>query len=234
MDRQGNKYTFLYASVMVVVVATVLAFISESLTPLQKENEKQAKMIDSLKSVGIESTTENVSEQYDKYIGDKVFIVNFEGERQNVEAQEAFNIDLSKEVRKPLTERQYPVYECHLDNGEVKYILPVRGKGLWGPIWGYIALNEDKKTLFGATFDHKGETPGLGAEITQDAFQDQFKGKTIFDETGELVAIEVVKGGVPDDAPHSVDAVSGGTITSQGVETMLVNYFTGYEAFLKK
>ncbi|WP_016778243.1 NADH:ubiquinone reductase (Na(+)-transporting) subunit C [Anaerophaga thermohalophila] len=234
MDRQGNKYTFLYASVMVIVVATVLAFISEALTPIQKKNEEEAKMIDILRSVNIESTTADVAEKYNKYIGDKVFIVNYEGERQETDAQTAFNIDLSKEVRKPLSDRQYPVYECHLDEGEIKYILPVRGKGLWGPIWGYIALNEDKNTIYGTTFDHKGETPGLGAEIANQAFQQQFVGKSIFNEGGELVSIDVVKGGAPDDAPHGVDAISGGTITSQGVENMLMDYFSGYEAFLKK
>jgi len=234
MDRQGNKYTFLYASVMVIVVATVLAFVSEALNPIQKQNEKEAKMIDILRSVEIESTTENVADQYEKYIGNNVFIVNYEGERQEIEAQAAFNIDLSKEVRQPLSDRQYPVYECHLDNGEVKFILPVRGKGLWGPIWGYIALDENKRTIYGATFDHQGETPGLGAEIANDSFQQQFKGKSIFNQEGELVSINVVKGGVPDDAPHGVDAVSGGTITSQGLENMLEDYLTGYEAFLKK
>lgn len=233
MDRQGNKYTFLYASVMVIVVATILAFVAEALGPIQKQNEEEAKMIDILKSVNIESTTSDAADQYEKYIGDKSYIVNYEGERQDASPQEAFNVDLSKEVRKPLPERQYPVYECHLDNGDVKYILPVRGKGLWGPIWGYVALNENKKTIFGATFDHKGETPGLGAEIANDAFQQQFKGKSIFDD-GELVSVQVVKGGAPDDAPRSVDAISGGTITSQGLETMLMDYFNGYEAFLKK
>ncbi len=144
MDRQGNKYTLLYASAMVIIVATVLAFVSEALSPTQKQNEKEAKMIDILSSVEIESTTDNVADKYEEYIGDNVFIVNFEGERQDVDAESAFNIDLSKEVRKPLAERQYPVYECHLDNDEVKYIIPVRGKGLWGPIWGYIALDENK------------------------------------------------------------------------------------------
>lgn len=234
MDRQGNKYTFLFASIMVIVVATVLAFVAEALNPLQKQNEKEAKMIDILQSVEIESTTQNAADKYEEYIGDKVFIVNYEGERQDVDAQAAFNIDLSKEVRKPLEDRQYPVYECHLDNGEVKYILPVRGKGLWGPLWGYVALDDNKNTIYGATFDHKGETPGLGAEIANESFQQQFKGKTIFDEDGNLVSIDVVKGGVPDDAPHGVDAISGGTITSQGLEDMLEDYLNGYKAFLKK
>lgn len=234
MDRQGNKYTFLYASVMVIVVATLLAFVSEALRPIQKKNEEEAKMADILRSVNIQTTTDDVAEKYQKYIGDNVFIVSYDGQRQEADAKTAFDVDLSVEIRKPLTERQYPVYECHLDNGDVKYILPVRGTGLWGPIWGYIALNADKNTIFGTTFSHKGETPGLGAEIATEAFQQQFKGKTILDESGNLVSVAVVKGGAPDEAPHQVDAISGGTITSRGVENMLKDYFKGYEAFLKK
>ena len=234
MDRQGNKYTFLYASVMVIVVATVLAFVSEALTPLQKQNEKEAKMMDILQSVNIESSKENVADQYEKFIGDNSYIVNYEGEEVTTDAQAAFNVVLSREVRKPLSERQYPVYECHLENGEVKYILPVRGKGLWGPIWGYIALNDDKETIYGTTFDHDSETPGLGAEIANQAFQKQFRDKRIFDESDELISIQVVKGGAAPDDPHRVDGISGGTITSQGVESMLEDYFEGYKAFLKK
>jgi len=233
MDRQGNKYTFLYASVMVIVVATVLAFVSEALTPLQKQNEKEAKMMDILQSVNIESSKEDVADQYEKFIGDKSYIVNYEGEQVTGDAQAAFNVELSREVRKPLSERQYPVYECHLENGEVKYILPVRGKGLWGPIWGYIALDDDKQTIYGTTFDHDSETPGLGAEIANQAFQKQFRDKRIFDESDELTSIQVVKGGATPDDPHRVDGISGGTITSQGVESMLEDYFEGYKAFLK-
>ncbi|MGM0375168.1 MAG: NADH:ubiquinone reductase (Na(+)-transporting) subunit C [Bacteroidota bacterium] len=233
MDKQGNKYTFLYASVMVIVVATVLAFVSEALTPLQKQNEKEAKMMDILQSVNIESEKENVADKYEEFIGDDSYIVNFEGEEVTREPQAAFNVDLSKEVRKPLSERQYPVYECHLENGEVKYILPVRGKGLWGPIWGYIALDDDKETIYGTTFDHDGETPGLGAEIANQAFQKQFRDKRIFDENDELMSIQVIKGDAPPDDPHRVDGISGGTITSQGVEDMLEDYFEGYKAFLK-
>ncbi len=230
MDRQGNTYTFIYASVMVVVVATILAFISEALSPLQKFNEDVAKKSDILKSLNIITTSADAEKEYEQIIGDKSYIVNFKGEKTE---GDAFAIDLSKEVRKPLEEREYPVYEGHLKNGETKYVLPMRGNGLWGPIWGYVALNDDKNTIYGASFDHKGETPGLGAEIAQRPFQEEFQGKTIFDNN-KLVSIKVVKGGAPPDAPHAVDAISGGTITSQGMENMLKNYFQGYEAFLKK
>ncbi len=230
MDRQGNSYTFIYASVMVVVVATILAFISEALNPLQTRNEEVAKKSDILKSLNIVTTSDDAEKKYEQIIGDKSYILNYQGEK--IEGN-AFAVDLSKEVRKPLEERNYPVYEGHLENGETKYVLPMRGTGLWGPIWGYVALNDDKNTIYGASFDHKGETPGLGAEIAQRPFQEEFKGKTIFDNN-KLVSIKVVKGGAPPDAPHAVDAISGGTITSQGMENMLEDYFQGYEAFLKK
>ncbi|MBS2097888.1 NADH:ubiquinone reductase (Na(+)-transporting) subunit C [Carboxylicivirga linearis] len=229
MDRQGNTYTFLYASVMVIVVAAILAFLSHSLKPIQTENVKVAKMIDILKSVNIESTAKDAKDKYQKYVGESAYIVNKAGERID---GVAFDVDLAKELKKDAADRAYPVYECKLDDGSTKYILPVRGKGLWGPIWGYLSLNEDKNTVFGATFGHKGETPGLGAEIEKEAFQKPFAGKSIF-EDGQLVSIEVTKAGQSEGNIHAVDGISGGTITSQGVEAMLQDCLSGYESFLK-
>ncbi|HRW22050.1 MAG TPA: NADH:ubiquinone reductase (Na(+)-transporting) subunit C, partial [Bacteroidales bacterium] len=113
-----------------------------------------------------------------------------------------------------------------------KYIIPLSGKGLWGPIWGYIALNEDMTTVFGATFSHKSETPGLGAEIETDWYQQKFSEKKIFDENGDFVSIKVVKGGAPPDNIHGVDAISGGTITSNGLEDMLFDCLKLYEPYL--
>ena len=107
------------------------------------------------------------------------------------------------------------------------------GKGLWGPIWGYIALESDKNTVAGASFDHKGETPGLGAEINQGWFQEPFVGKKIFDESGDYQSIRVIKGGAPEGDKHGVDAISGGTITSNGVTEMLVRTLKIYEPYLK-
>ncbi len=110
----------------------------------------------------------------------------------------------------------------------------MRGKGLWGPIWGYIALSEDFNAIYGANFDHKSETPGLGAEINEQWFQDMFKGKNIFNEQGKFVSVEVMKGGAPDDAAHAVDAISGGTITSNGLENMIMDCLAPYQAYFEK
>jgi Na+-transporting NADH:ubiquinone oxidoreductase subunit C len=159
-------------------------------------------------------------------------VVDFNGEK--VEGLTAFNVDMAKELVKTAEERLYPVYEARLENGEVKYILQMRGAGLWGPIWGYLSVNDDGNTVYGSTFGHKGETPGLGAEIDKADFQKQFEGKQIFNAEGKLVSISVVKAGASLDNPHMVDGISGGTITSKGVGDMLGNFLKGYENLLKK
>ena len=231
MNKQGNTYTFLYASILVVVSAALLALVSQGLKPKQAKNEEIAKKIDILKSANIESNSSNAEELYDKIIGTSSYIVDFQGNK--IEG-DAFTVDMAKEVRKPATERNYPVYEARLENGELKYILQMRGAGLWGSIWGFISINDDKNIIYGATFLHASETPGLGAEIDKPAFQHQFKGKHIFDSSGKLVSVAVNKGHAPETALHEVDAISGGTITSKGLEDMLLNFFQGYENFLKK
>ena len=231
MDKQGNSYTFIYASVLVIVSAALLALISQGLRPTQAKNEEIAKKIDILKSANIESDSKNAEELYDKVIGNSSYIVDFQGNKVD---GDAFTVDMAKEVRKDAKERKYPVYEARLENGELKYILQMRGAGLWGPLWGFISINDDKNTIYGATFAHKGETPGLGAEIDKQPFQQQFKGKNIFDSAGKLVSVAVNKGHAPQTALHEVDAISGGTITSKGLENMLLDFFQGYENFLKK
>jgi len=148
----------------------------------------------------------------------------------------AFDIDLKKELDKAKTgeadKQLFPLFVFNKD-GNLYYIIPVRGKGLWGPIWGYVALEGDMNTVHGASFGHKGETPGLGAEIETEEFQKQFVGKKIFDESGNFVSIKVVKGGAAPEDTHGVDAVSGGTITSNGVTEMLKRTLGSYISYFK-
>lgn len=226
MNKQGNTYTFLYSIVLVVVVAALLAIVALSLQPAQNKNIENEKRQNILRSVNIPSTPENSKELFDKYIV-KQFIVNSKGEEIT---GDAFTVDLAKQAKKPCEEKILPVFVANID-GATKYILPLYGNGLWGPLWGYISLNEDKNTVYGTVFDHKSETPGLGAEITTPNFQTQFEGKMIFDNS-QLVSILVKKGGGAT-GTHEVDAISGGTITSKGVESMIKNYLTCYESFLK-
>ena len=141
---------------------------------------------------------------------------------------------MKKEKSKPIEKRELPVYECTLDDGSSAYIIPVRGKGLGGPIWGFISFKEDMNTVIGTTFDHDAETPGLGAKITLKEFQMSFKDKQIFDESGDFVSISLLKGNKAAGNLHAVDAISGGTITSKGVDAMFKECLKIYEPFLKK
>ena len=228
INRDSNSYTFIYASALVVLVAALLAVAAVGLKPFQDKNVSIAKKTDILKSVGIASTAADAEKLYETYVKE-TYIINAAGEKVN---GDAFNVDLANEVKKAVAERQLPVYVCTLQNGSTKYILPVRGKGLWGPVWGYIAVNDDKNTIYGATFGHKGETPGLGAEIEKEPFQAQFQGKKILKD-GKVTFV-VAKGGAKPGDDYAVDAISGGTITSKGVEAMLVECLTAYSAFLSK
>lgn len=229
MNRNGNTYTILYAAIMVIVVAAVLASVSMALKPKQTRNFEIEKKQNILSSVNIESTVANAEELYAKNIINE-YVVNVKGEQ--VEG-DAFSTDLKKERAKASEEMVLPVFECKTDDG-MKYILPLRGTGLWGPIWGFIALNEDMNTIYGANFDHQGETPGLGAEISTTGFETPFIGKKIFDASGKLVSILVAKVGQVAPEEHKVDGISGGTITSKGLEKMLSDDFASYQEFLKK
>jgi len=235
IDTNGNLYTFLYAAVMVIVVAAALAFTAIKLQPLQEQNVKIEKMQNILQSVGIESTVENAEAQYNKYIT-KQIVVNTKGEE--IEG-DAFKTNLKVQYKAKDEDKVLPVFFAKLDDGKEMLIIPLTGKGLWGPIWGYIALENDFNTISGAVFDHKGETPGLGADINKDWFEEPFKGKTLF-EGDEFVSITMYKGGkgsavLAGDTEHGCDAISGGTITSKGLERMLKEeWLFNYEAYLKK
>ncbi len=229
MNKQSNTYTIIYIIVLVIVVGAGLAFTALSLKPLQTANADADKMKQILSSVHIAPAKADVISDFDKYITDR-FIINDKGER--VEGN-AFEVNTAAESRLPLAERKMPVYECTLAGGEVKYILPVYGAGLWGPIWGYIAVDSDGSTIYGAYFAHQGETPGLGAEIEKPAFSGQFNGLHLFKDE-RFLPIAVLKAGQsPLHGEDHVDAISGGTITSKGVAAMIDNCLTGYTAFLE-
>jgi len=236
MDTNSNKYTFMYAAIMVVIAAAILSSAAIGLKPRQDKNieiEKKQNILTSvnkgLNAANAADKTTYIETEYAKYITNK-YIVNTKGDK--VEG-DAFTVDLHKEQAVAVEARKLPVFECKDDDGSIKYVLPIRGKGLWGPIWGYIALENDMNTIFGANFDHKGETPGLGAEINQKWFSKPFSGKKLFDESGKFVSIQVVKGGADANDIHGVDAISGGTITSKGLEAMLHDNLSLYENFLK-
>jgi Na+-transporting NADH:ubiquinone oxidoreductase subunit C len=220
---------------MVVVIAVSLTIVAVKLKPAQEDNIRIEKMQNILSSVNISSLVvpkKEVIDVYNKYIK-TAFGVNNKGEIVEKDAARIFTIELANELKKPVEKQILPVYIAALDGGDSAFIVPVRGKGLWGPVWGYVSFKSDFNTVFGVTFDHKGETPGLGAEINQDWFMKPFIGKQIFNEAGKLVSISIVKGGAKPGDIHGVDAISGGTITSVGVEKMLLDNLTNYEAYFK-
>ncbi|MDD2385222.1 MAG: NADH:ubiquinone reductase (Na(+)-transporting) subunit C [Bacteroidales bacterium] len=229
MDRNSNKYTFIYAVIMVIVVATILTFVAVSLQPFQKKNVELEKKKNVLAAFNVESNPDNVESLYKEIIVE-VFAINVEGEK--LDNVDAFKINLKDELRKPPADQQWPIYVAKTQDGDLKYIFPLYGKGLWGPLWGYISFYEDLNHVFGVYFDHKSETPGLGAEISTAEFQKEFIDKSIFDENGNFVSIDLIKTDASDNN-HAVDAVSGGTITSHGLRDMLKTCLSAYLKFIE-
>ena len=231
MKRDSNVYIFLYSAAMVVLGAVLLAVAATALKPEQLENKRMEKRLDILNSIRIQvevpegkSRQAYVAEQYDRYIRQAV-LMGVDGRRM---AGDAFDVDLRDEMAKPESERHLPIFVATLDDGSTKFIFPLSGQGLWGAIWGYMALDDDLSTVYGVSFAHKSETPGLGADIALPSFQQRFQGKQMFDGD-RLVSIQLLKRGAGNN-PHAVDGISGGTMTSKGVEAMLMRSLAEYEA----
>ena len=207
MNTNSNSYTIIYASVMVVIVAFLLAFVSSSLRETQNKNVQLDTKKQILAALNIKNV-EDADAEYQKYVkGD--MLMNVDGTLTENTGEFATNYE--KEAKE-----QQPVY----------------GAGLWGAIWGYIALNEDKDTVYGTYFSHASETPGLGAEIATEHFQNEFVGKKTLEDGS--IALGVVKNGKVEKPEYQVDGISGGTITSVGVDAMLKACLSSYMSFLTK
>lgn len=231
MNKQSNTYTLIYIIVLVVVVGAALALTSIALKDRQQANADADKMRQILASVRIEVPADRVNDTYKKFITNSM-VVNASG-TTDAGAPAAFQVNVAQQSKEPADARLLPVYECTLEDGSVKYILPMYGAGLWGPIWGYVSVDSDGSTVYGAYFAHQGETPGLGAEIEKPFFCEQFYGKRLMID-GRFAPIAVIKSGLP--APEGqdyVDGISGGTITSKGVGAMIDNSLAPYADFLK-
>ncbi len=249
MNTNNNLYTIVYATLMVVATAAILAFVSMALKERQQKNIDMETQLSILSAVSLAADANSaddkiayVQNEYDKYIKNS-YLVNYKGETV---PGDAFTVslksqyDLMKQIasapeqeQEALKARlQLPVFECTMDNGEKVYIVACYGTGLWGPIWGYIGLKSDFNTIYGAMFAHKGETPGLGAEIATPAFCAQFKDKSLFDGN-TFTSIAIVKGGAEEGNPHEVDAVSGGTITSKALDASIRQWFEYYVPYLQ-
>ena len=237
VNTEKNSYTIVFAIIMVVVVGSILAGLFSSLNGNIKENKNKEKKQNILFAMGItkETLTNNPDDAispvdaneadaiFEKYVGESQYII--EGAKAT-KSSEAFGIDLKKESQKAKEVgyvRKLPLYVGNVD-GQKTYVVPVYGKGLWDAIWGYVALEGDLKTVKGAFFDHKGETPGLGANITQPYFFEDFKGESLY-AGNTFKGIAVAKGNNdPNNTrkkDNRVDAIAGATITGDGVSAML-------------
>ena len=203
MNTNSNTYTIIYASVMVVIVAFLLAFVSSALKSKQDKNIEQKKKKQILSALNVRDI-KDADAEYNKIIKADM-LLNQDGSLS--ENAQGFTTAFEKEAKE---NNRLHVFVADV-NGEKKYVVPVYGAGLWGAIWGYVALNADKNTIYGTYFSHASETPGLGAEIATDHFQSEFKDKKVMNN--DKVALSVVKNGHVTDAAHEVDGISGGTIT---------------------
>jgi Na+-transporting NADH:ubiquinone oxidoreductase subunit C len=213
---------------MVVLVAVLLSGASLGLKSKQASNISQEKKQSILASIGIEVDRSESDAAFGEYIKQSLTLQG--GTVVSEDASAAFDIDMAAAIKAGNMDRSVPLYVAEKE-GDTFYIIPMRGKGLWGPVWGYLALERDGNTVVGATFDHKSETPGLGAEITTPMFTDQFPGKKI-SEAGMFKSISVVKAGTSA-GDYAVDGISGGTITSNGVNDMLTDCLAPYAEYFK-
>ena len=248
MNTNGNIYTVIYTTVVVVVVAAVLAFVSETLKPKQDANVKADAISQMLTASKLYEKSEldamSNEQKIDAYkaVAKSSVLVNAEGQEcgtldlakqeiyttSQLKAQDKRVKDLLKNGKADL---KLPVFVFEKDGQKVT-VIPCYGAGLWGPIWGYIALNEDYLTIRGAYFDHASETPGLGAKIKDDpSFRAEFEGKKVDLEDAE--AFSVVKGGAPEGKENAVDAITGASITSHALGVSINNWLQAYKPFLK-
>lgn len=241
MKNFSNKYIFIYSIILVAVVAVLLSVVAMSLKSRQQMNKDNEKMQNLLAAIGLKDVkASDAAATYAQYF-DRELTVNMAGEivseydiksgemvKGNAE-QRAFVTDLK--AQQLLGEQgAFPIYTFTKD-GESGYVVPVRGAGLWGAVWGNVALASDFNTVIGVTFDHESETPGLGAEITTEKFQAPFAGKQILDENGQVVSIRVKKHADAENI-HEVDAITGGTMTSNGMDAMLTTDLPRYQKFI--
>ena len=230
MKQFSNLYIFCFSSVLVLLAAAILSVASIALKEKQNKNIEIERQQNILAALGVESTTSDVLTKFPQYIKQSLVI---KADGSVVGGKTADKIDLKKENKKPVHERELPVYIAE-KNGARFEVIPVWGNGMWGAIWGNVALENDMNTVHGVNFDHAGETPGLGSQIATPTFMKQFQNKKLFDRSNRFVSISVEKQGTYTRNEHTVDAISGGTVTSRMLETMLRNSLEPYQTYLSQ
>ena len=230
LNTNSNTYTMLYATGVVVIVAFLLAFAYAALKDRSDANERIDKKQQILAALNIRNLDKSDVEAKYKEVVMQDKVVDAQGNVKDEGADKdkaGFTID-----RKDIGADNLPIYICEVD-GKKKFVLPMVGKGLWGGIWGFVALDDDGQTVFGSYFSHESETAGLGSLIKERKFQDAFVGKQAYSADGNA-ALKVVKSGAVQDAEHEVDGITGATLTSNGVRDMITEYLSLYKTYLSK
>lgn len=232
VNKNSTGFTITFAVVLVAVCGFILAFLSTSLKETQKsnvDNEKRQFILSAAGDFTSEQLKEMDKQQISDLFNERITQSVIDNNGQLIEGVVAFDIDVVKEYKSTkanIEARKYPLF-VYTNGNEKKYIIPMAGNGLWGPVWAFAALGSDQNTISGIVFDHKGETPGLGAKITEPVFTDKFKSPKTIMEGDNYVSVSVVKGEIKD-PKHQIDAIAGATITSKGVGEMLVAGFKPY------
>lgn len=242
--QQSNTYIITFSVILTVVLGLLLSGTAQILGPRQQEAialDKKKQILGAVIS-GDEiaaMSPQEVNEYYNSHVGSTVVDINGkEVKEKDGAAVTAETVDVAKNYKMPAEDRLYPVFIYHEEGNDAQvksYILPLYGAGLWDAIWGYLALDTDMNTVGGITLAHAGETPGLGARITTPEVQSRYKGKEIFDESGDLVGVQMQKGEGKDysSQPHKIDGMSGATITGSGVNNMVKSYLDHYKAYIE-
>lgn len=242
--RQSNTYIVVFSLILTVVLGGLLSGVSQVLGPAQKKAQDLDTKKQILGAIPAEKeklaamTPEEILSRYSEVISSEV--TNYQGDvvttNEKGEPIVAENVNIEKNYKKTPEERLFPVFKY--DGGsDQAFILPTFGAGLWDAIWGYVAITPNMETVIGVSFDHKGETPGLGARITSDDVQARYRGKELYDNQGDLVSVTMVKGeNTPEAAlgPNKVDGMAGATLTANGVNAMLENYLGYYQSYFEK
>lgn len=240
MNTNSNTYTVIYTTLVCVLVAAILAFVSQVLKPSQEANEKAETISQILtaakfdeKSHWQEIGNAATIDFYKKNIAES-FVIDGSGktvstlDKENAAIYSVSDLKAQNYSIKGGNEVALPVYK--FSNGVS--VIPVYGAGLWGPVWGYIAFDSSLKQIVGAYFDHESETPGLGGKIKDDpAFRAQFEGKSI--DFNDAQPFSIVKGGAPEGKNNAIDAISGATMTSKGVDAAINNWLGAFKAYLE-
>jgi Na+-transporting NADH:ubiquinone oxidoreductase subunit C len=240
--RQSNAYIIIFSAIMTIILGGLLSITSVGLKPLQDQQvelDTKRKILGAVMDISNLKTDQEVIDLYEKRVNSIVVDINAQpvkiDERGNPMIAERINVQ--KNHKRSKEERYYPVFKVmsETDANKVEaYVIPMFGSGLWDWISGFVALDRDLNTILGVAFDHKQETPGLGARITDPEVRNRFAGKTIYNNSGELVSVTMLKGeNNPGLSEHQVDGLSGATLTAKGVNQMMEYYLECYGTYIE-